>query len=367
MRNLSSFTWPTFLSVGLVLFCLACRSPRPDGQTVPAVVVTAAPLMQFRGANSPSPEEPGDSDCNIPGHWDGDTLFVFSSAGHPWRSAGPDLSNLNQSYIRCEYNNKANGGRWIECTWKATDGVLYGWYHNEPGGLCPGTRLTAPRIGAVRSTDNGATWQDLGIILEAPPNTLRCDTPNYYFAGGNGDFSAMPDARHEYLYFFISTYTGGLDEQGVSVARMLYANRDEPVGKVWKWHQGRWTERGLGGKVTAIFPARTDWHEPDANAFWGPAIHWNSHLRQYVMLLNRTQDKNWTQEGVYASFNTDLSRPDQWTAPVKILESQGADRWYPVVFGTDSSRRETDKLAGRTARLFLRGQSRWQIEFLRTR
>ena len=34
--------------------------------------------------------------------------------------------------------------------------------------------------------------------------------------------------------------------------------------------------------------------EPDA--FWGPAVHWNTHLQQYVMLLNRAFDPRWAQE-----------------------------------------------------------------------
>jgi hypothetical protein len=48
-----------------------------------------------------------------------------------------------------------------------------------------------------------------------------------------------------------------------------------------------------------------------------------------------------------------------------MLESPGNDRWYPQVMGVDKARRETDKLAGRAARLFVRGQSRWEIEFLK--
>jgi hypothetical protein len=39
--------------------------------------------------------------------------------------------------------------------------------------------------------------------------------------------------------------------------------------------------------------------------------------------------------------------------------------WYPQVIGLDKSRHETDKLAGRVARLFIRGQSRWEIFFLK--
>jgi hypothetical protein len=318
----------------------------------------------MRGANSPSPDKPGDTDCNSPAHWHDGTLYLFNSAGHPWRSAGPDALRLVRDYRRCEYDNQANGGRWIECTWPAPDGALYGWYHNEPGGVCPtNNRLTAPKIGAARSTDNGATWHDLGAVLEAPPNSRRCDTVNYYFAGGNGDFSVMADCRWRYLYFFISAYAGDPSAQGVAIARMRWADRDQPVGKVWKWHRGQWREPGLGGRLTPIFPATVDWHRKDADAFWGPSIHWNTCLRQYVLLLNRARDANWTQEGVYVSFNPDVSNPSRWTTPQKILGNLGPDRWYPQVLGLDRAARETDKLAGQRPRLFVRGQSRWEIEF----
>lgn len=335
---------------------------RGDGS--PSVILREAPLVRFRGANSPHADHPGDTDCNSPAHWDGDTLYLFNSAGHPWRSAGPDIFHVGQSYLRAEYNNRVNGGRWIESTWKDNPGVLYGWYHNEPSGLCPGTHLTAPRIGALRSEDNGAAWHDLGIVLEARPNTLRPDTKNYYFAGGNGDFSVIADSKKEYFYFFISTYAGDASEQGVAVARMRYADRDQPVGKVWKWHHGKWSEPGLGGRVTPIFAAAIDWHREDADAFWGPSVHWNTHLKRYVILLNRAKDANWTQEGVYVTFNRDLANPKGWTAPKKVLGGLKPNQWYPQVIGTDKAARETDKLAGRVARLFVRGESRWEIVFL---
>jgi len=339
---------------------------------LPRVRLREASLIQFRGANSQSPDMPGECDCNNPAHWDGDTLYVFNSAGHPWRSAGPNLFHLQTNYVRCEYNTQANGGRWIECTWKAEDGMLYGWYHFEPTGICPGSHpdspkmnLTAPRIGAVKSTDNGATWHDLGIVLEAPPDSLKCDTKNYYFAGGNGDFSVMLDGRRQFLYFLFSNYHKDIPEQGVAVARMLWTDRDQPVGKVWKWRGGKWEEPGIGGHVTPIFPVTTDWHRTEADAFWGPSIHWNTHLRQYVILLNRAKDRRWAQEGLYISFNVDMNKPLAWSPPLKIPVGQQELAWYPQVVGLDKSRRETDKLAGRVARLFVRGQSRWEIVFLK--
>jgi len=39
--------------------------------------------------------------------------------------------------------------------------------------------------------------------------------------------------------------------------------------------------------------------------------------------------------------------------------------WYPQVVGLDKFREETDKLAGRVARLFIRGKSEWEIVFLK--
>jgi len=47
----------------------------------------------------------------------------------------------------------------------------------------------------------------------------------------------------------------------------------------------------------------------------------------------------------------------------KATTCLAANGWYPHVVGPDKSRRETDKLAGRTRRLFVQGQSKWEVEF----
>jgi len=365
----------------LAAFSYSCaptetRPPAPEAPQArgPTVEVRAAPPLEFRGANSQG-DRPGDTDCNSPAHWDGDTLYVFNSAGHPWRSSGSGLARLTESYMSVKFDNQVNGGRWFESTFKDDDGTLYGWYHHEPLGVCPETQprrhLTAPKIGAARSADNGATWQDLGIILEGSPGAIFCDTENFYFAGGNGDFSVILDQGREYFYFFISTY-GEIAEQGVSVARMEYAQRNSQQGNVWKWYEGRWNQPGIGGHVTPIFRVGVDWHRKDVDAFWGPSIHYNSHLGLHVILLNRAKDFNWTQEGIYITFNPNLADPGGWTPPRKILDREEVvpklrdkSAWYPQVMGLDASRRETDKLAGEVARLFLRGESHWELVFPR--
>lgn len=67
-----------------------------------------------------------------------------------------------------------------------------------------------------------------------------------------------------------------------------------------------------------------------------------------MILLNRAKDKDWTQEGVYVSFNPDLANTRGWSTPRKILGDLRKDQWYPQVVGLDHTKRETDKLAGRT-------------------
>ncbi len=342
----------------------------------PGFVVREAPALELPGVppkgdpNSPG----GEFDCNNAAHWDAGTMYVFSSAGHPWRGSGPDLFHLARPSVRVRFDNEKvwkvakQGSRWIEATHKVEGGPLYMWYHNEPPNVCPNAPgLTIPRIGAMVSRDNGLNWNDLGLVLEAPRDSRFCETANHYFAGGNGDFCVNLDQKGEWFYFFISTYNRDTAEQGVAVARMRYADRDAPVGKVWKWYRGQWKEPGIGGHVTPIFPVEIDWHRPDARAFWGPSVHWNTYLRQYVMLLNLAKDKEWQQEGIYVSFNPDPANPKGWTPPRKVLDAAALDKskWYPQVIGIDAKAGETDKLAGRVARLFVTGLSRWEITFRR--
>lgn len=355
-------TVPAFVGFLFVVFPPAAGAGEP-----PTAVVREAPRLQLPGVSAQ--EHDGSIDCNSPLHWDGATLYIFMSTGHPYRSHGLDLAGLSKPSVRVSFDNEKEwkqGGRWIEATYKDDAGPLYMWYHNEPPGVCPDVgHLTAPRIGCMVADDNGLKWRDLGLVMEAPADSKHCGTANHYFAGGNGDFCVNVDNERRWVYIFTSTYNRDLSEQGVVVARLRYQDLKAPQGKVYKFHQGEWKEPGIGGHVTPIFKPAIDWHKPDANALWGPSIHWNTHLKQWVMLLNRAKDKDWAQEGIYVSFNADLGKPDGWSKPVKILDAAVLEKskWYPQVIGTDTGRKETDKLAGRTARLFVAGLSKWEITF----
>lgn len=90
-------------------------------------------------------------------------------------------------------------------------------------------------------------------------------------------------------------------------------------------------------------------------------MHWNDYLHQYVMLLNRTANESFGQEGIYVSFATSLDDPSLWSAPQRIL---AGGLWYPQVVGLRLGE-GTDKLAGQYARFFMGGNSNFVIEFRR--
>jgi hypothetical protein len=322
-------------------------------------------------------------DCNLASYWANDEFHLFVSHAFPLKKSGKDVLHLGPAQ-KVEMDNALDGGRWIEAAVRADDGTVYCWYHHEPANICPQRKgLTEPIIGAFKSTDNCATVRDLGFVLQAPKDSRRCDVQNMYFAGGHGDFSCILDRKQEFLYLFYTNYSGSVKAQGVSVARMAWKDRDLPAGRFYKWRGGKFVEPGLGGAGDAIFPATIDWARKDCDSFWGPSVHWNTYLKRYVMMLNRSKP-NWKQEGIYISFNEDLSRVDRWSAPQKIMDGPSAEdhrrtftdkampvrlktygrKYYPAVIG-DLSIKGTDKLAGRISRFFIAGVSDHEILFTR--
>ena len=195
----------------------------------------AQPPIRVELSSAPLLRLPGAVDSNSPAVWeqvDGwNLLFVMTSInGQPSTASGRAFSSLGQPRV-ATVEPWPGGGVWMEAIVKDDDGTWYGYYHNENrANMCRGTDKVIPRIGAARSRDLGATWEPLGVILEAPPRTYDCTTDNEYFVGGVGDFSVQLDARSQDLYFFYSLYLREASAQGVGVARLAWADRDDPSG-----------------------------------------------------------------------------------------------------------------------------------------
>ena len=301
---------------------------------------------------------PSEVDSNSPAFWRDGRFYLVNSTGEgPKLSIGPTQFELSEPEA-APIEREIDWPVWMEAVWKDADGVVFGWYHQEHEYVCGEQRPTMPQIGAALSFDGGRSFRDLGVIL-ASSAPIDCSSKNGYFAGGHGDFSVVPDRDGKFLYFLFSNYGGPVETQGVAIARMAVEDRFAPSGKVWKYFNNGWTEPGLGGQLSPIFPVVKSWQDADSDAFWGPSVHWNLFLQTYVILLNHACcEPGWPQEGVYVTFNADLDKPYAWTTPKKILDGVS---WYPQVLGLGPG--ETDSIAGEKARLYVYGESFWEITF----
>jgi hypothetical protein len=349
-----------------------------------SVPFAAAPAVRVSLTPAPVLTLPGSVDSNSPVLWDLEggqqRMFVLTShSGAPSVASGLAVDRLSAA-TAVELTPHPGYGVWMEAVVADDVETWYGYYHNEwPATRCGRDDRFVPRIGAAKSTDRGRTWQDLGVVLQARQSATACESTNRYVIGGFGDLSVMLDPNKQFLYIFYSQYPNRQEGQGVAVARLAWADRDRPSGRAETWREGVWSGSrrrevvpGLPGvervtlewtylSATPLVAPTQAWHDGDdkVDAFWGPAVHWNTAIEQYVMLLNRAKDENYGQEGIYVSYAPRLDDPTLWTPPQKILNG---GRWYPQVVGS-SLGTGTDKMAGATSRFFMSGKSEWMINF----
>jgi hypothetical protein len=356
--------WPR-ISSSVIAGCLAIASVDAQAPRTPTARLVSAPRLDL----------PGEIDSSNPAAWslvDGvRQLFVISSwGGVPVRWSGASVESLQQE-TPVAFTSHPGHGVWMEAIIPDDAGAWYGYYHHErPADLCGRPDRQLPRIGAMKSTDSGRTWEDLGIVLDAPPGSEACDSLNRFVLGGVGDVTAALDADAKDLYLYFSQYSRDGAAQGVAVARIAWADRDSPKGKATIWNDGAWlpatesaaTDSGWAYPAgTPLVKSTRPFHDRTAvnDVFWGASIHWNTHLEQYVMLLNRAKDDQFGQEGIYVSFSPTLADPARWSAPAKLMNGGS---WYPQVIGADQGT-GTDRIAGQRARFFMTGRSERMIEF----
>lgn len=372
--------WLALLAASCVTVATLLPGTAQERSAIPrtpsAHLVGAAPLRLPGAVDSNSPVV----EAMIAGRR---TLVVLTSwGGQPSRAAGRALDTLGPPEP-VVLDPWPGGGVWIEAVVPDEAGTWYAFYHNErESAVCrDGSGKVVPRIGMARSGDGGFTWTDLGILIGASPRTFDCGTGNAYFVGGVGDLAALLDRDRQFVYIYFSQYGRSPSQQGVAAARLAWADRDSPVGKLDVWSQGAWLPSRsrrtwmaalLSGvdpagtrweipPATPIFPTPNAWHDGDetVDAFWGPALHWNSYLQQYVMLLNRAADEAFAPGGVFVSFNPRLDAPGAWSVPSRLLDG---GTWYPQVVGTGPGI-VSDVEAGQAARFFMGGQSDRLIRF----
>ncbi len=125
-------------------------------------------------------------------------------------------------------------------------------------------------FGLARSTDEGMTWSDLGLIIS--PGTPY----NPQLTVDLGDGSLVVQSRYFYIYFPDFVDNGNVDT-GMSAARVSYndlitaAASGAALPLFQKYFNGQWNQPGLGGLSSSVLPNGPYWG--DMNVTWDNATN----------------------------------------------------------------------------------------------
>lgn len=368
-------------------------------------------------------------DCNMAEAWIGDTFRIFpgkygedplwgdardlkfadgTNADEAFLS-GPEEFTEPQLPLNAAINTPGlHGAVWFETIYQDTTDesgkTLYAVYHNEnypstlpydettrkgyknekwPQGLKgPESPAAVCRIGIMKSTDGGRSWENRGLFIEdhQPRLILKPHNTSNTFAGGVGDPSAVASGEHLYLFYGEYGYPGIYDEatydpqkewsgQCISVARIKLTDLDNPEGKASRWDGNGFgaAHDGIGAPVASLqIPIQEGGgpaSSPEGGFHWGPSVSWNTYLNCWVMLMGHVTGSSWAGSKIYISFNKnrDLgegNNSQQWTKPELLIDKPGYFLWYPSLqpmnTAEDISKKNTCLRLGKRARLFVK-------------
>ncbi|WP_153799000.1 hypothetical protein [Foetidibacter luteolus] len=412
-----------------ILLCLS-SVPAVTGQTKSLPVAKLVPSEKFLFNSF--------VDCNMATVWIKDTFRIFPGKygedplwGEAHELKYADGLTVDEVFLKpsgafTEPVMPANADRgeaglhgavWFETLYKdardASGNTLYALYHNEnypstlpynpatgkgyidekwPEGLKgPETKTAVCRIGIMKSTDAGKSWEDKGIVLEdnQPRLILRPHNTGINFAGGNGDPSAVANGGYLYIFYGEYGYPGVYDSasynpqlewagQCISIARIKLSDLDKPHGKAFRWNgykfEAQYDSTGKPVKSLQIPLAEGGGPASSATAkyYWGPSVSWNSYLECWVMLMARAEGPSWKGNSIYISFNKNKSldgvNAQQWSAPQLLISKPGHTVWYPSLqpVNNEESRKQkfTSLHLGRTARLFYKDMHDDKSEYI---
>ncbi|PJE45651.1 MAG: hypothetical protein CUR34_12490 [Sediminibacterium sp.] len=402
------------LIVSLLWTWLIEPSPTPKFKLLPASKITFNSFV----------------DCNMAEVWVGDTFRIFpgkygedplwGNAKDLKYSDGPNAPAVFQNSSDQFINPKMppnvpigkkglHGAVWFETVYQdnkdASGKTLYALYHNEnypitlpydpktkegytnsklwPQGLTgPESPAAVCRIGIMKSTDGGKSWNNRGIILEDldPRMILKPHNTSNTFAGGVGDPSAV--ASGDYLYIFYgeygypgvynpTTYNPATEAGGqcISIARIALKDLDNPVGKAKRWDGQQFSiaHNSFGKPVASLQIPLTEnggpASSPTGGFHWGPSVSWNAYLNCWVMMMGKVEGKSWIGDKIFISFNKhkDLgegNNSQDWSKPQLLFQKPGYILWYPSLQPLDTAEdireKYTSTKLGKRARFFVK-------------
>lgn len=368
-------------------------------------------------------------DCNMAEVWVGDTLRIFPGkyGEDPLWGDARDLKYADGRHADEVFSRRSSeftepkmppnvpvgqpglhGAVWFETVYQdqkdASGRTLYAVYHNEnypatlpfepatgsgykdlnwPTGITgPKSPAAVCRIGIMKSTDGGHSWDNRGLFIEdlQPTMVLKPHRVSATFGGGVGDPSAVRSGDYLYLFYSEYGYPESYDPanysadkehagQCVSIARIRIDDLDHPQGKAKRWSGDGFNAsyNEPGKPVDAIrIPASEGGGAislPNSKYFWGPSVSWNTYLNCWVMLMAKAEADSWVGNSIYISFNTnkDLgagNNSQQWSKPELLFQRPGHTIWYPSLqplnSPVDVKNKYTSVRLGQQARLFFK-------------
>ena len=144
-------------------------------------------------------------------------------------------------------------------------------------------------LGLAKSSDEGYTWQDLGLII-SPAHAYN---PDGAVDIGDSTLVAAPDSVTGQKYFYLFF---GSDTTYLSVARAAYEELLEAVSQqnsgtsstvassfFHKYYDGSWDQPGIGGQQSEIFPAVTGQTDGDSQ------VAWSAYRHRFVAIMDNGQ------------------------------------------------------------------------------
>jgi len=368
-------------------------------------------------------------DCNMAEAWIGDTFRIFPGkyGEDPLWGDARDLKYSDGRNAPDAFDNDSSeffspamphnvppgqeglhGAVWFETIYQDrsdfTGKTLYAIYHNEnypatlpydsvpgegykninwPQGLLgPESPAAVCRIGIMKSTDGGRSWENKGIFIEDlnPRLILKPHNTSFTFAGGVGDPSAVASGEYLYLFYGEYGYPGIYEEktysretewkgQCISVARIALKDLDDPKGKALRWDGSDFTipYNGIGKPVASLqIPVEEGGgaaSSPGGGFHWGPSVSWNTYLNCWVMLMGHVTGPSWRGSKVFISFNinkdfSNKGSSQEWSKPQLLLDMPGYTLWYPSLQPMDTPEDIADNTTclrlGKKARFFVK-------------
>jgi hypothetical protein len=142
-------------------------------------------------------------------------------------------------------------------------------------------------LGLAKSSDEGQTWQDLGLIIGG---THPYSAQGHLDIGdGNLVVTTDPITRQKYFYIYFGTETTYLSVARAPYEELLCAlftsdsKKMPATGRFHKYYNRAWGSAGLDGPASELFPAVTG--ETDGD----PQVKWSTYRQRFVAIEDNGQ------------------------------------------------------------------------------